>query len=138
MQTEIKSRARIPNSLYESLIWELKEASVWIFSLAETNIGLYFMKLTPYRPININTYINTENRCVFEIYMYAYLDHLVLFNFIAFVLVTSLKIDLSKLKMDYIQWGLHLRIGSTSEPLMRISFHLLKNNDPKIAKMLWT
>ena len=37
-----------------------------------------------------------------------------------------------------VQWGLHLRIGSTSEPLMCISFHVLKNNDPKIAKMLWT
>ena len=34
--------------------------------------------------------------------------------------------------------GLHLRIGSTSEPLMCISFDLLKNNDPKIAKILWT
>ena len=37
-----------------------------------------------------------------------------------------------------VQWGLHLRIGSTSEPLLRISFHVLKNNDTKIAKMLWT
>ena len=37
-----------------------------------------------------------------------------------------------------VQWGLNLRIGSTSEPPMCISFHVLKNNDPKIAKMLWT
>ena len=35
-----------------------------------------------------------------------------------------------------IQWGLHLRIGSSSKPLMCISFHLLKNNDPKIAKLI--
>ena len=41
-------------------------------------------------------------------------------------------------KQDTGGGGFHLRIASTSEPFMRISFHLLKNNDPKIAKMLWT
>ena len=40
--------------------------------------------------------------------------------------------------VSHVQWGLHLRIGSTSEPFMHISFHLLQNNDPKIAEMLWT
>ena len=28
----------------------------------------------------------------------------------------------------------NVQIGSTFEPLMCISFHVLKNNDPKIAK----
>ena len=32
-----------------------------------------------------------------------------------------------------IQWGL-LRIGSTSGSLMCISFHVFKNNDPKMVK----
>ena len=50
------------------------------------------------------------------------------------IIKSSMKI----LKHIHVQWGLHLRIGSTFEPLMCISFHLLKNNDPKIAKMLWT
>ena len=35
---------------------------------------------------------------------------------------------------ELVQWGLHLRIGSTSEPLIRISFHLLNNNDKKKQK----
>ena len=42
------------------------------------------------------------------------------------------------LARSVVQWGLHLRISSISDPLMCISFHLSKNNDPKIAKMLLT
>ena len=39
-----------------------------------------------------------------------------------------------ELEISTVQWGLHLQISSTAEPLMRISFHLKTNNNPKNSK----